>query len=262
MVERGAGAALTSLRTSRIAGWAERSIGALWPAGVLVVAYAAIDRWVVQTLLLPEAAYQNTFLTWEIATALATSGIGLLGLSGILAVMVLRPRELITSWPDLTTHRGVRALVLAVVAWATWAATTFDYNLFYDQGFNIDRLVLGALTLLVIWRPVFVIPFLFLFEALEHQFDHPFGRQIFSDSILEHLLVLFMAWLIVVAITCRKEATTFVFVGSALLASFYWYPGTVKLERGWLFDGTPYLGGLWRTLMNGLDPGRWKGSTV
>lgn len=239
MVERNVGGS----RATGVGAWVRRSVQEMWPAAVLVLAVAAIARWVDRTLLLPESAYRGDVLAREVASELLTSGLGLFGLLGIGAVAVVRTRELFTSWADLTDHRGIRALMLGVVGWATWAAVTFDHNLFYDQSFNFDRALLVGLAALVVWRPVFVIPFLFLFEALEHQFDHPFGRQIFSRAILEHLLVLFMAWLLVAAIIRRKEARTLVFVASVLLASFYWYPGLVKLGRNWLFDGTPYLGG-------------------
>ncbi|NNL71168.1 MAG: hypothetical protein HKO70_14545, partial [Acidimicrobiia bacterium] len=239
MVERKVGRS----RAAEVGAWMRRSVHELWPAAVLVLAVAAIARWVDRTLFLPESAYRSDILAWEIVSELFTSGLGLFGLVGIGAVAVVRTRELFTTWAGLTDHRGIRALALGVVGWATWAAVTFDHNLFYDQSFNVDRVLLVGLAGLVVWRPVFIIPFLFLFEAIEHQFDHPFGRQIFSRAILEHLLVLLMAWLIVTAIIRRREARTFVFVASVLLASFYWYPGLVKLGRNWLFEGTPYLGG-------------------
>lgn len=227
-------------------GVASRFLGQAGPAGAVVLlalAFAVIARWAEVTLRLPETAYRMPVVTVEILRELCTTLPGLVGLLPILAVAALRRRLLFCGWTDLEGAPGVRPLVLAMVLWATWAAVTLDHNLFYDQSYNADRLILILFAAFVFWRPVFVIPHVFLFIAIEHQFDHPFGRQIFARGILEDLLLLFAASLLTGAILRRRETRTFLFVACALLASYYWFPGWVKLTRGWVGYGQLYLGG-------------------
>lgn len=223
-----------------------RLSSSLWeaaPYGFVVGAYTVLDRWIERALTLTEDDYRGGFLAAELAVALATPAIGLVGLVVVVAILVTRRTESVRSWPELDGGSGLRPFVLLLVGWSTWAAVTFDRNLFLHESFDLDRTLLVLLALLAAWRPVFVIPHLFLFQALEHQFDDPFGRQIFSRVILEQLLVVFVAWLLAGAVARRHQARVYVFVAGAVLASFYWYPGVVKLRRGWLTDGSPYLGG-------------------
>jgi len=217
-------------------------VSAVSPVLLLVSIFAVMQRWASSTLLLPEDAYRSPVLALEVARALATPR-GLVGLGGLFAVAVLRPKEVLARWSALEGGNGVRSLVLIMVVWATWTTVTSDHNLFYGQSYDLDRVVLVVLAALACWRPAFVIPHLFLFIAFEHQFDHPFARQIFARTILQNLLLLFSASLLVQGITRRQETRTFLFVACALLASYYWYPGYVKLVRGWFSYGQLYLGG-------------------
>ena len=228
----------SSLRERGVRAWSEAA-----PYALLALAYGVANRWVGRMVVLNEQEYRSGFVTGELVVNLVWSVSGLLGIGVVAAVAVFRRDDLLGPWPAGDRGAGVRAFVLGLVTWATWAAVTFDHNMFYDRSFDLDRFLVVAFAALVVWRPVFVIPHLFVFRLLEHQFDHPLGRQIFSRVILEHLLILFATWLLVAAVMRRREARHFVLVAGALLAAFYWYPGLVKLARGWLVDGTPYLGG-------------------
>ena len=202
-----------------------------------------MQRWAKIALHLPEEAYRSSILSLEILRMLAGSARGLVALVPLVVLGILRRREIASAWGEFESARGVRALILVLLVWATWAGVTLDHNLFYDQSYDVDRLVLFALTGLAIWRPAFVLPHVFLFIAIEHQFDYPFGRQIFARTILEDLLLLFGASVLVGGITRRRDARTFLFAASVLLASYYWYPGWVKLTHGWFSYGRLYLGG-------------------
>lgn len=214
-----------------------------WPYALVVFIYASMERWSFATLHLGESSYSEPVLAAELLRTLVGTQRGLVGLVPLLCVAVWRGSDLFTRWESADAGRGSRVVVSLLVAWATWAALTFDHNLFYGQSYNLDRLILVTLAALVWWRPAWVIPFTFLFVALEHQFDHPFGRQIFDRKIDEDLLLLFSAFLVGHTITRRREARVFPFLACALLASYYWYPGVVKLARGWVGHGDLYLGG-------------------
>ncbi len=210
---------------------------------MIVVVFAVVQRWAIATLRLPEAAYRSPILSLEILRDLSTTLRGAVGLVPLLALVLLRRKEFAARWSDFEHGNASRNLVLFMVLWATWVITTLDHNLFYDQSYNLDRAIIITLAALTWWRPVFAIPHAFLFSALEHQFDHPFGRQIFANVILEDLLLLFSVSLLIQAFIRRRDARWFVFVACTLLASYYWYPGYVKLARGWYFHGQLYLGG-------------------
>lgn len=211
--------------------------------GALVVAFAVMARWSELVLRLPEGSYRSPVVSLQIGRELLFTLPGLVGLVPIVWVLAVRRRFLWVRWREISGSDGVRPLVLAMLVWATWAAITLDHNLFYGHSYDVDRLLLVVLAAAAVWRPVFVVPHVFLFIAIEHQFDHPFGRQIFARGILEDLLLLFAAALLVNAVLKRKETRTYLFVACALLASYYWYPGWVKLVRGWVGYGQLYLGG-------------------
>ncbi len=209
----------------------------------LVALFAIMRRWAVGTLRLPEDAYRSPVLAFEVLRALVWSPRGLVALVPLLALGVIRRDELRAPWSHDEGDQRTRYLILFLVVWATWATVTLDHNLFYDQSYNVDRAILVGLAALTFWRPAFVIPHVFLFIAFEHQFDHPLGRQIFARGILEDLLLLFSAFVLIRIFLRRLHIRWFVFVGCALLASFYWYPGYIKLTRDWFSYGQLYLGG-------------------
>lgn len=214
-----------------------------WPYALVVLIYAMMERWSFATLHLTESSYEEPVLAAELLRTLVGTKRGLIALVPLVCVAVWRRFDLTSRWETADAGRGSKVVVTLLVAWASWAAVTFDHNLFYGQSYNLDRVILVTLAALVWWRPAWVIPFTFLFVALEHQFDHPFGRQIFDRKIDEDLLLLFVAFLIGHAITRRRESRVFPFLACALLASYYWYPGIVKLTRGWVGHGELYLGG-------------------
>ena len=214
-----------------------------WPVVLLVLLFALIQRWAMSTLRLPEEAYRSPVLTLEVARTLGTSLKGWVALVPLLGLLALRRREFAARWADFDQAREVRLFVGFLLALATWAAVTLDHNLFFDQSYDVDRLILVGLAALACWRPAFVIPHVFLFIVLERQFDHPFERQLFARVILENLLLLVAAAVVVRGLTRRREVRSFLFVSLCLLASFYWYPGYVKLVGGWFTYGQLYLGG-------------------
>ena len=226
-----------------VPGASRRSVDFAREVALVVIVFGLMARWAQLTLRLSEDGYRTAVVSLEILRVLLLSMPGLVALVPLLLVAGLRHQHLLRPWSEVEKAHYVRTLILGVVLWATWAAVTFDFNLFYDQAYDVDRLILAALTALAFWRPVFVLPHVFLFIALEHQFDHPFGRQIFARLILEDLLLLFAASLLVGALLKRRVTRTLLFVACALLASYYWYPGYTKLVRGWVGYGQLYLGG-------------------
>ena len=209
--------------------------------GVVLLAFALLRRWTPAALHLPEEAYVSPVLSLALLRELIGTPEGWVALVPLAALAGVRGRALLAPWPS--GERALRVLVLGTVAWATWAAVTWDHNLYFGQSYDLDRAALIGFAALAMWRPGFVLPHVFLFIALEHQFDHPFGRQVFARRILEDLLLVFAAWWLVGAALRRRDPRAFLFVACAALAAMYWVPGWVKLTRGWVWHGQLYLGG-------------------
>ena len=172
-----------------------------WPTVVLVLLYAFFWRWLSVTLVLPEESYRAPFVAYQVALTLSTTVPGLVGLVPLLILFAFRSKELLAPWSDYEGGERVRLLVMVLVIWATWATVTADHNLWFDRSHDLDRAVLIVLTVLVYRRPVFLIPYLFLFFPIEHQFDLPFGRQIFARVMLENLMALLVAAMLLRGLT-------------------------------------------------------------
>ncbi len=136
---------------------------------------------------------------------------------------------------------ALRWLIVVVVLLATWLGSTYDYNLFFNQAHYVDRFSLILLGILIVWRPVFVFPFLLLLLGILYQFSYPYeGNPSWPElNLLVRALTLFGSAFLIHVLTGRQETTDFVFVLCCLVASSYWGSGIGKFQLNWISH--PYL---------------------
>ena len=118
----------------------------------------------------------------------------------------------------------------------TWLVATYDFNLFFNQAHHVDRIALLLLGSLILWRPVFVFPFLLTLLAIFSQFSYPFERNpAWTEfNLFARALTLFGSALILQAVTRREQAHNFVVIFCCLIASSYWGSGIGKFRLNWI----------------------------
>ncbi|MCZ6705145.1 MAG: hypothetical protein O6942_04520 [Bacteroidetes bacterium] len=171
-------------------------------------------------------------------------------------------RALWCRWSIFVDSAAVRPLILVIAFLATWLASTYDYNLYFNQAHYADRFLLILLVLLVSWRPVFVFPFLFLLLGIFHQFSYPYENNPSWPelNLLIRALALFGSTFLIHVLTGRRETVDFAFALCCLVASSYWGSGIGKFQLNWISH--PYLHLLvFGAYANGWL-GFWESSTI
>lgn len=229
--------------------------------GLLLTVYVVLDRVLVKVTNLPAASYEQPFILPQLIKHLLTSKAGLLASAGLLIfvlAMLVRNRTVNPAWQSIEEGKKLRHIVLLVAFILAWAYGTYDYNLFFDQRHDLDRLFLFALIPLTYWRPIFVFPFLLVILTILHQFNIPIGGYSWAEQILlVRILILFGAFLLIASLSNFRNVTDFVFLLFCLIAGHYWVCGLGKLQLDWMaLDRIHYL--LPATYANGwlgfLDP--------
>ena len=152
----------------------------------------------------------------------------------VLVFAVWRARLPGRPWSALQHGHELRGFLVFVCAITAWRAGTYEYNYFLDQAHYLDRALLFAMLPLVYWRPVFILPFVFLVAALNWQFSFPLGSHSWAQEYMPiRILTLSFAAFAVGGFHGRFRVGEYVFLLCCLVASHYWIPGLGKLELLW-----------------------------
>jgi hypothetical protein len=204
-------------------------------AAAVVAAFASLERWLMWTCRLPAESYFEPVIALELARALARHELAVLA---FLALVALRGRLLWRSWTELEHGNALRIFVAGLAFVFAWTFSSYEPNAYFDRTHAVDRLLLVALSLLVLWRPCFLLAFLPLLLAVVWQFDHPLGGYSWTDKTAPlRVLLLFLASFLWLAATGGRRAEVFLFTACCLVAAHYWIPGLEKLQLGWLAHG-------------------------
>jgi hypothetical protein len=145
------------------------------------------------------------------------------------------------SWPQMGNGQALKHFLLIVAFILTWVYSTYEYNLFFDQGHYLDRALLIVLLLLMVWRPVFLLPWLVLLLTIMAQFNLPIGGYSVAEQFqLVRMLLLFLTAFTLRLLTGQWRTSDLFFVLFCLLASGYWWSGLGKIRLDW-FDYGPHL---------------------
>ena len=143
-------------------------------------------------------------------------------------------RTLFASWSALDAERALRPVALTMVGVIAWAFSTYDFNLYLDQGHLVDRALLLTCGGLAVLRPVFILPLTVLGLGLMGQFQHPLGGFSPSHFILPfHALMLFLAAMLLRAMGIRLRSWQLLAALLSLVAAGYLRSGVDKLWLGW-----------------------------
>ncbi|MGQ0603045.1 MAG: hypothetical protein ACT4QE_15280 [Anaerolineales bacterium] len=206
-------------------------------SGVLVL-YLVLHSWLRQSAHLAATDYEQPLITLGLVRNVIHYPVALVIVAGVIAV---RYRVLAQSWTQLEYGRPLRWVVGLMTGIVTWVFAAYDYNYYFDQAHTIDRLLLVALALAVLWRPIFVLPFLWLLFAIAWQFDYPLQWQLSWTEVDLPLrqLELIGAALVMYLLTLQWRANEIGLLSLSLLAASYWSSGVGKLQLNWLAH--PYI---------------------
>ena len=159
-----------------------------------------------------------------------TAVIGLVGV-----FLAIQYRSLNLQWTTLQDGPRIRVVVGVSAFLLAWIYSTYDYNHFLQQSHSLDRALLAMLWIGVVWRPMFVFPFLLVLWPMIGQFNVPIGGLSWAIPFLPaRIVLLFSATLLTGLATKKWQTSHFVFMLFCLVASHYVPSGIRKLQIGWL----------------------------
>jgi hypothetical protein len=207
--------------------------------GVLISLYMLLEGWLSDFGRLPESSYHQPFIFVELGKQL---GRKVLRLIAPAVLIIACYKSLWKDWSAFDDVKFVRPFIILIALMLAWDFTAYNYNLYFNSGHYLDRMLLLVLVVLTYWRPVFVFPFLLLAISVIWQFYYPLEE---FDPVVEHflltrLLTLFFAAFLLQGLTGRRSATDFIFVALTFIATSYWRPGLGKIQMNWITHGHIY----------------------
>ncbi len=201
-------------------------------AAAVIGLYYILENWLRGTGHLGEASFYKPVLAIELGQALAGDYLFLALLAGLI---LFRGRALWMTWGQIENGLPLRVFIAAVALVLTWIFSTYDFNLYFNQAHSVDRVLLILLFGLLIWRPVFLLPFLALLFTIISQLDYPNGRYPWTEiNLVVRVVVLFLAFFLFLVLSGRRKSADFFFLMVTLVASGYFWSGLGKLRLNWI----------------------------
>ena len=203
----------------------------------LMGAFVLVDYTLIHSLRLTQSSFDSTILLQ--AYVLDTHWYGLLILLIALTLTIVTGWQF-RDWNQLDSGRHLRWFIASLALLIVWYLATLPYNYYFDQSYKIDKLVLIVFFVLLIWRPVFVLPFLIVSFLLFWQLIQPElnnGSHLAHKLQVLHVLNLFCAWFLLHSIMGKQRIIDFLLISTCLIATAYWTPVFKKILIGWLYSG-------------------------
>ncbi len=149
------------------------------------------------------------------------------------------------TWSDYQIAPLIRWLTVGVCAPLTWHLTTYDFSAYFGQWHLWDRLALAVCYLVVLFRPLALIPYLIIAMTLLFQFHHPLqGASQAMTALPLHAAFFSTGFFLWNRIRRHSPVPPETFFYGMLLTigMHYWPSGWPKLATGWLlYDQIHYL---------------------
>ncbi len=201
--------------------------------------YYILQRLIFRSTTLDEAAYHQSFLFTQTGSSIYSWIV--LSIMGALLIFS-RLYKIKTKWQNNYDIPFIRFFVGLISILLAWKYSTYDLNLYYDQAHYIDRVLLITSAILVIWKPIFVFPFLLILLPIIRQFNYPIGGySVTESSLLYKLLILFASSLVIRIVFKRNISQVFLICACAMIAAFYFISGYKKLQIEWFSLAQPHL---------------------
>lgn len=152
------------------------------------------------------------------------------------AALVSQRTRLFAGWAVFEQGAVLRGLTAVPLAMSAWLSSLYHYNFLAGQWHVADRLLVIALGVAALGRPVFLIPFAIAARIVAGQFVMPFGTVAGPniDALLVTVLVGVAALHVLYVLTGIGRSAAIVLFVATVLASHFFVPGSGKLALGWL----------------------------
>jgi len=190
----------------------------------------AAARWLYFTYSrLSEAAYFSESISLELIKDYKL----LLVFAIINLPLLMYYREL--SWKQEKLDRSIKFFLLVISFVIGWSGATYDFNLYFNQGHNIDRIIILIFPFLILLHPLFVSPFIVISIALTSQFEYPLHLLSWTDKkLLYYCLILFNVYLYS-KLYFKKDYRNYLILVLILIGCNYFYAAIAKIILNWLF---------------------------
>ena len=204
-----------------------------------LLAFVGLD-WIFLSFLskLPYEAYEQPNILWQTFQFTFLSKKAIIALP-LLGYIVVFGKKLAAPWSAFGGS-PVRIWITVLAALLAWIYSSYDYNLYYGQGHYADRFLLIILAILVYWRPISVIPFLWVLLPVIHQFTSFSGFSWAIPMLPVELLIVFVSFLLIKPMTGKFDIPAFLLLTACLTAGCYFYSGSGKLNMYWVTQDKLY----------------------
>jgi len=147
--------------------------------------------------------------------------------------LILNYRKL--NWTGERLDRTVKVFIFILSLTIAWGFSTYDFNLYFNQSHNFDRVLLLILPFLILVHPLFLTPFIVLAIALTAQFELPLQLFSWTDKkVLYYALILFNAYLYI-KLLFNKDYKIYVILLLIFIGCNYLYAAIAKIILIWPF---------------------------
>jgi hypothetical protein len=157
-------------------------------------------------------------------------------LAAVTAVgVVWRRQRLWIRWRDLDHGQALRLACAPFLAALVWIAALYPENYLAGRWHALDRLLVVALAVMSLCRPVFVLAFAVQVSVVLHQFSAAIGSQAGTniDGLLVTLLLPVVAVVVLHAATAYRATAAVLLAWATILAAHFFVPGREKLALDW-----------------------------
>lgn len=206
----------------------------------VIAIYFILEKLILRLTTIPFDFYFKDHLFISLVKKLAATYY--LPVIAIVVIFFLR-KKLFIPWKHLEKGHLIRNILLYIACILTWLHTTHDFNLYFSQGYTIDRVLLLFSLGLIYWRPIGTFFFLLFLFPLVGQLEVLDGFSLSTTFLLTRIIILFLAIFCIHLFYGRFKFNHFLFMLGCFVASNYIVSGAGKIMLGeWILnDQVNYL---------------------
>ena len=206
--------------------------------GTLLTLFVILEQWLQHSCRLPQTSYHEPIIFFAL---LKSIGIAQILFLIFVFFLLFKYQKVHLKWTGLPIGSEIKLGILLIAFLLVWPFSTYNVNPYFNGGHYFDRILLLLFFGLIVWRPVFVFPFLIQLVAIMWQFNYPIGGYSLAEQNLPlRVLIAFMAMLVIQHKMGASCVMAFFFFAICLVASHYWYPGLGKIRLNWITHGHIY----------------------
>ena len=208
--------------------------------GSVLFLYVFFDQTIMRATHLPIEHYADSVIFFSFLKHLFATWYFLPVVAFVTGLLIFR-KNLFCSWEDFSYGKSIRFVILVAAGILMWSFVLGNYNLYFDQGYYLDRILIFLVILLIYWRPVFVFLFLFTFVPTIWQLTVLPTSALTMPYLPIRILVLFASFFAIFLVKRKFVVTDFVFLLVCLVAAQYWLSGFGKVTWDWIRYDQIYL---------------------